>query len=77
MPSNACSCANSCSSLLVLSESRMFANLQSLHIPAQVVEELVIIRGAEEGAVVIQLPSGGPTQPRYTGQIHTLPGCHK
>ena len=43
------------------------ADLRSLHIPAQVIVKLIIVRRAHERAIVVELPSCGATQIRKAG----------
>lgn len=50
--------------------SSLAADLWSLHIPAQIVVKLIIIRWALEGAIMVQLPSGGATQVSHAGQVY-------
>lgn len=45
-------------------------HLGSLHIPAQVIVQLIIVSRAQEGAVVVQLPACWLTQLCQACQVH-------
>ena len=45
-------------------------HLGSLHIPAQVIIQLIIVSRAQEGAVVVQLPACWLTQLCQACQVH-------